>query len=129
MHEGQKHLFCDDKTSGVRNWLTEVLMLADTVRVSIPSFFSNTEAQKQVLQEIVYFVLEIKWLAANDTHISSSKTTCSIYATSWCILELKDTPVMLNSLRFKAPKKLDGSAGLVEFFYGHVVTDSSWHRW
>lgn len=101
-------------------------MSGDNLRVSISRLSSDTEEQKQVLQETVTFcVLEIKWLAANDTHISSSKTTCSIYATSWCILELKDTPVMLNSLRFKAPKKLDGSAGLVEFFYGHVVTDSS----
>ena len=48
---------------------------------------------------------------------SSSKTSCSISATSCWVLKLKDTPLMMDSLRFKAHKKLDGSTGLIEFSF------------
>ena len=76
LHEGQNHLFCDDKTSGFRNWFIEVCMSVDTGRVTISRFSSDTEKQKQVLQETVFFcVLQIKWLAANDIPFTSSKTT------------------------------------------------------
>ena len=58
--------------------------------------FPDIAEQKQVLQETVIFcVLEIKWFAANDTPFSSSKTTCSIPATSCWILKSKGTPLML----------------------------------
>ena len=71
LHEGENHLFYHDKISGLRNWLTEVWMSADTGWVSTSRFSSDTEEQKQVLQETVIFcVLEIKWLAANDTPFS-----------------------------------------------------------
>ena len=41
--------------------------------VTISRFFSSTEEQKQVLQEtVILFVLQIKWLVANDILFSSS---------------------------------------------------------
>ena len=51
LHEGQNHLLCDDKISGFRNWLIEAWMSADTGRVKISRFSSDSEEQKQVLQE------------------------------------------------------------------------------
>ena len=85
-------------------------MSADNGRVKISRFCSDSEKQKQVLQETVIFcVLEINWLAAWDTPFSSSKTTCNISATSCWVLKSKGTPLKLDSLRFKAHKKLDGS--------------------
>ena len=71
--EGQNHLFCDDKISGFRNWFIEVCMSVDTVRVTISIFSSDTEEEKQVLQEaVIFFVLQIKWFAPKDipfTHL------------------------------------------------------------
>ena len=55
LHEGQNHLLCDDKISGFRNWLIEAWMSADTGRVKISRFCSDSEKQKQVLQETVIF--------------------------------------------------------------------------
>ena len=66
-------------------------------------------------KKLCFFVLQIKWLAANDIPFSSSKTTGSISATYCWVLKSKDT--LMDSLRFKASKKLDGSTGLVEFFF------------
>ena len=54
LQEGQNHLLYDDKISGLRNWLTEVWMSADTGRISISQFSSDREEQKQVLQETVF---------------------------------------------------------------------------
>ena len=106
LHDGQNHLFCDVKISGFKNWFIEVWMSAETGRVTISRFSSDTDEQKQVLQETVSFcVLQIRWLAATDTPSSSSKTTCSIFATSWWVLKLKGTSLMMDSLRFKAHKK------------------------
>ena len=77
-------------------------MPADTGRVSISRLSSDTEEQKQVLQETgIFLALQIKWLSANDTPLSSSK----------------DTPLMLDSLHFKVHKKLDLLTGLVKFFF------------
>ena len=75
LHERQDHLFCNDKVSHFRNWLTEVWMSAGTGRVSVLRFSSDTEEQKQVLQEIDFCVLEIeiKCLAANDIPLSHLK--------------------------------------------------------
>ena len=56
LHEGQNHLFCDNKISDFRNWLIEVCMSVDTGRVTISRFSSDTEEQKQVLQETVIFI-------------------------------------------------------------------------
>ena len=118
LHEGQNHLFYDDKISGFISWFIEVCMSVDTVRVTISRFSSDTEERKQVLQETVIFcVLQIKWLAANDIPFTSSKTTCSISVTSCWVLKSKVTSLMMDSLRFKAHKMLDGSTGLVEFFF------------
>ena len=64
----------------------------------------------------VVSVLEIRLLAANDTPLSSSKTTCSSSATSCWELKSKCVIFTLDKLRFKAHKKFDGSIGLVEFF-------------
>ena len=61
--------------------------------------------------------MQIRWLAAIDMPFSSSKTTCSISATSCWVLKLKGTPLMMDTLRFKAHKMLDGSTGLIEFFF------------
>ena len=115
VHEGPNHLFCDDKISGFRNWLIEIWMSADIGRVKISRFLSDSEEQKQVLQEnVIFCVLEINWLAAGDTPFSSSKTTCNISATSCWVLKSRSTPLKLDSLRFKAHKTLDRSTGLVE---------------
>ena len=117
LHEGQTHLFCDDNVSGFRNWFIEAWMSSNTCRNKIPRVSSDSEEQKQVLQETMIFcVLEINWLAARDTPFSSSKTTCDISATSSWVLKSKGTPLKLNSMRFKTHKKLDGSTGLFEFF-------------
>ena len=73
LHEGQNHLYCDDKISVFGNWFIEVWMSADTGWVTVLRFSSGTEEQKQVLQETVIFcVLQIKWLSANDIPFSSS---------------------------------------------------------
>ena len=42
LHEGQNHLFCDNKIPGFRNCFIEVCMLADTGRVTISRFSSET---------------------------------------------------------------------------------------
>ena len=65
---------------------------------------------------VVLCVLEIKLLAAIDTPLSSSKTTCSISAISCWELKSKGATFVLDKLRFKEHKKFDGSIGLVEFF-------------
>ena len=70
---------------------------------------------------VVLRVLEIKLLAANDIPLSSSKTTCSICATSCWELKSKDLTLMLGKLHFKAHKKFDGSIGLVEFFLTAIL--------
>ena len=117
MHQRQNHLFPDDKISGLRNCLREVCMPVDTCRGSISRFPSETEEHRQVLQDtVVLSVLEIKLLAANDTPLRSSKTTCSISATSCWELKSKGVTLVLDKLHFKTHKKLDGSIGLVEFF-------------
>ena len=96
---------------------SQVFMPVDTCRDSISRFSSETEEDRQVLQDtVVLSVLEIKLLAANDTPFSSSKTTCSISATSCWELKSKGVTLVLDKLRFKAHKKLDGSIGLVQFF-------------
>ena len=78
-------------------------MSADTGRVKKSRFCSDSEKQKQVLQEIgIFCVLEINWLAARDTPFSSSKTTCNIPATSCWILKSKGTPLKLDNLGFQA---------------------------
>ena len=56
LHEGQNHLLCDDKISGFRNWLIEAWMSADTGRVKISRFCSDSEKQKQVLRKLWFFV-------------------------------------------------------------------------
>ena len=117
LHEGKNHLFSDDKTSGLRNCLREVCMSVDTCRDSISRFSSETEEHRQVLQDtVVLSVLEIKLLAANDTPLSSPKTTYSISGISCWELKLKGVTLVLDKLRFKAHKKFDGLIGLVEFF-------------
>ena len=94
-------------------------MSAETGRVTISRFSSDTDEQKQVLQETVFLcVLQIRWLAAIDMPFSSSKLTNSISATSCWVLKLKGTPsLMMDSLCFEAHKKLDGSTCLVGFFF------------
>ena len=74
LDQGQDHLFCDDKTSGLRKWLIEVWMSAGTGRGIISRVSSDTEKQKEVLQKTLFFcVLEINWLASSDTHFSYLK--------------------------------------------------------
>ena len=63
----------------------------------------------------VFIVSKIKLLAANETPLSSSKTTCSISAKSCWELKSKDA-MMLDKLHFKIHKKFDGSTAFVEFF-------------
>ena len=116
LHEGQNHLFHDDKISMLINCL-RVCMPVDTCRDSISRFFSETEEHRQVLHDtVILSVLEIKLLAANGTPLSSSKITCSISATSCWQLKSKGVILLLDKLHFKAHKKFDGLIGLVEFF-------------
>ena len=118
LHKEQNKLLCDDKISGFRNWFIEVWMSADTGRVTISRFSSDSEEQKQVLQEtVISYVLQFKWFAASDIPYSSSKITYSISATSCWVLKSKGTPLMMDSLGFKVQKMLDKSTGLVEFFF------------
>ena len=58
LHEVQNYLFCDDKISSFRNWLIEVWMPTGTGRVTISRFSSDTDEQKQVLQETVTFCVK-----------------------------------------------------------------------
>ena len=55
----------------------------------------------------VLSVLEIRLLAANDTPLSSSKTTCSSSATSGWELKSKSVTLVLEKLRFKVHKGFD----------------------
>ena len=48
-------LSCNDKMSSSRNWFIKVLMSANTGRVTLSRFSSDTEEQNQVLQETVIF--------------------------------------------------------------------------
>ena len=66
---------------------------------------------------MIFCILQIRWLAAIDIPFSSSETTDSISASSCWVLKSKGTPFIMDSLCFKAHKKLDGSTGLVEFFF------------
>ena len=54
LHDGQNDLFCDVKISAFKNWFIEVWMSAG--RVTTSRFSSDTDEQKQVLQETVIFV-------------------------------------------------------------------------
>ena len=93
-------------------------MSADTGRVTISRFLSHTDEQKELLPETVIFcVLQMKWLVAIDICFSSSKINCSISATSCWVLKSEGTPLMMDSLCFRAHKKLEGSIGLVEIFF------------
>ena len=63
-------------------------MSVGTCKCSISMFSSETEKHGQMLQDtVVLCVFEIRLLGANDKRLSSSKTICSISATSF--LELK----------------------------------------
>ena len=65
---------------------------------------------------VVLWVFEIQLQAANDTPLRSSKTTCSISATSCWELKSKDATLVLEKFRFKAHKKCHRSIALVKFF-------------
>ena len=116
LHEGQNHLFCDDKISGFRNWLREVCISVDICRASISSISSEAEEHRQVLQDtVVLCVFEIKLLSANDTPLGLSKTTSGISARFCWELKSKGSTLVFDRFRFKAHKKSEGSLGLVEF--------------
>ena len=66
---------------------------------------------------MIFCVLQIRLLGAILIPFSLSKTTSNVSATSRRVLKSKGTPLIMDSLRFKAHKKLDGSTGLVEFFF------------
>ena len=87
-----------------------------TLTIIIKIFFWLRGTKPGITKKLIFRVLEINWLDASDTPFSSSKTTCNISTTSCWVLKSKGTCVKFNSLRFKAPKKLDGSTGLFELF-------------
>ena len=62
LHDGQNHLFCDVKISGFKNWFIEVWMSAETGRVSISRFSSDTDEQKQILQETEFLCYKLDGL-------------------------------------------------------------------
>ena len=78
LHEVQNHLFCDDKISSFRNWLIEVWMSADSGRIKIQRFSSDSEQQKQVLQETVIFCFLVNlfimrsYLTLKDSQLTTS---------------------------------------------------------
>ena len=86
------------------------------VGLKYQDFLLTQRNKSRYYKKLILCVLEINWLAARDTPFSSSKTTCNISATSCWVLKSKGTPLKLDSLHFKAHKKLDGSTGLFEFF-------------
>ena len=65
---------------------------------------------------VVLCLLEIKMLAAEDTPLISSKTTCSISATSCWGLKSKAATLLYEKMCFQAHKKFDASIDLGEFF-------------
>ena len=64
-----------------------------------------------------FFVLQIRWLAAIDISFNSFKISCSFFATSYWVLKSKGAPLGMDRLSFKNHRKLDGSTGLVKFFF------------
>ena len=60
LHEGQNHLFYNDKIFDFRNWFMEVWKSADTGRVTISRFSSEIDKQKQILQETDYLCVTNK---------------------------------------------------------------------
>ena len=82
-------------------------MSVDTCRDSISRFSSETEEHSKVLQDtLVLSSLDIKLLTANDTPLSSSKTTISISVTSCWELKLKGATLVLDKLSSKTHKKV-----------------------
>ena len=49
LHDEQNHLFCDIKISDFKNWFIDVWMSAETGRIIISRFSSDTDKQKQAL--------------------------------------------------------------------------------
>ena len=83
LHEGQNHLFCNDKIPHFRNWFMEVWKSADTGRVAISRFSSDIDKQKQILQEsdflcyklnglllLIYLLAHLKQLAVFPPHLT-----------------------------------------------------------
>ena len=107
LHEGRNHILCDDKISGLRNWFIEVCMSVNTCRGSISRFSSEAEDYRQLLQDtVVLCVFEIKLPSANVSHLSSSKTTCRISATSCYELKSKGATLMLEKCILRPIKSL-----------------------
>ena len=55
LHDEQNHLLCDVTISGFKNWFIEVWMSAETGRVTISRFSSDTDEQEQLLQDAIIF--------------------------------------------------------------------------
>ena len=53
---GKNHLFCDVKISGFENWLIEVWMSAETDRVTISRFSSDTDEQNRYYKKLLFFM-------------------------------------------------------------------------
>ena len=127
-HEGQNHLFCSDEISKLRNWLREVCSV-DTRRGNISRFSNEAEEHRQVLQDtVVLCILEIKLLAANDTTLSLSKTTCSISATSVLGVDVKRYYSHAWQIASQGTKKLwwiNRFDGIL--FKNHIETNSLQH--
>ena len=82
-------------------------MSVNTCRGIISWLSSETEDYRQFLQDtVVLCVFEIKLPSANDTPLSSSKTTCSISATSCYELKSKGATLMLEKCILRPIKSL-----------------------
>ena len=81
LHDGQNHLFCDVKISGFKNWFIEVWMSAETGRVTISRFSSDTDEQKggiprncnyklDCLLLLIYLLARLKPIAVFPPHLA-----------------------------------------------------------
>ena len=83
-------------------------MSAETGRITISRFPSDTDKQNMYYKKLIFCVLQIGWFAAIDIPFSSSKTTCSISTTSCWVIKSKGTPLIMGSLGFRPIKSWMG---------------------
>ena len=62
LHQGQNHLFCNDKISGFRNWFVEVWMSADTGTVTISRFHLTQKNKSRYCKYLLIFCYKLNGL-------------------------------------------------------------------
>ena len=115
LHDGQNHSFSNFINSDERNFSKEVLTLSAMGTDTMSSFSSLTAEQKQLLHVIVVLkVLESTSSALIDVLFNSSRTTCTISATSCQELKSKGARRVEEILHLSVHRKLEGSIGTVD---------------